>query len=57
MDAATGSFTAMGDLSNAIHQLQPPTKGDGVLIAFDATKTYLSSLFSTAEEKSSATAR
>ena len=47
MDAATGKILYVGELTNKIHRIHPEVKGgsginDGVLIAFDASKDYLS---------------
>jgi hypothetical protein len=46
MDAATGKLLYVGEVSNKIHRINPDIKGgsgvnDGVLIAFDASKSYL----------------
>lgn len=48
MDAATGKLLYVGEVSNKIHRINPDIKGgsgvnDGVLIAFDASKDYLTS--------------
>ena len=45
MDAATGHYTLLGESSDRIFTYQPKTNGngnnDGILIAYDATKTYI----------------
>lgn len=41
MEAATGRLTYMGEQPSDIVTLHPCVNGDGVLIAFDATKDYL----------------
>ena len=47
MDAATGTLTFMGTVDNGVHDIRLPKNaseqpGDGVLIAIDATKEYIS---------------
>lgn len=42
MDAATGMFTDLGEMPNDIQRIKPETDSDGVLIAFDSAKDYLS---------------
>lgn len=41
MDAASGNLTFLGEMSNGIQRITPKTEGDGVLIAFDSAKDYL----------------
>lgn len=43
MDASTGELTWLGEYENKVFTFCPPTSGmDGVLIAIDASKNYLS---------------